>query len=143
VRSRAPTKTKCNRERPAPRKKVWQSLQASTNTPFEAQGLLSSTVIRGTPNTPKHGWQPPSAQAAETDGHDSGQGFVYSRDVISPRPSPTSGGNSSPRRILASPEGLLKQRAHPRLARSPAWAGFIVKQPWPNRLTNRPYRRRI
>jgi hypothetical protein len=35
------------------------------------------------------------------------------------------------------------RRAHPRLARSPARAGFIVKQPWPNRLTNRPYRRRI
>jgi hypothetical protein len=40
----------------SPRKKVRQSLQASTNTPFEAQGLLSSTIIRGTPNTPKHGW---------------------------------------------------------------------------------------
>ena len=47
------------------------------------------------------------------------------------------------RRIHASPEGLLKQRAHPRLAQSPARAGFVVKQPWPNRLTNRPYRRRI
>jgi hypothetical protein len=40
----------------SPRKKVRQSLQASTNTPFEARGLLSGTVIRGTPNTPKHGW---------------------------------------------------------------------------------------
>jgi hypothetical protein len=39
----------------SPRKKVRQSLQASTNTPFEARGLLSGTVIRGTPNTPKHG----------------------------------------------------------------------------------------
>jgi hypothetical protein len=39
----------------SPRKEVRQSLQASTNTPFEAQGLLSGTVIRGTPNTPKHG----------------------------------------------------------------------------------------
>jgi hypothetical protein len=37
----------------SPRKKVRQSLQASTNTPFEARGLLSGTVIRGTPNTPK------------------------------------------------------------------------------------------
>jgi hypothetical protein len=37
-------------------KKVRQSLQESTNTPFEARGLLSGTVIRGTPNTPKHGW---------------------------------------------------------------------------------------
>jgi hypothetical protein len=33
----------------SPRKKVRQSLQASTNTPFEARGLLSGTVIRGTP----------------------------------------------------------------------------------------------
>jgi hypothetical protein len=39
----------------SPRKKVWQSLQASTNTPFEARGLLSGTVIRGTSNTSKHG----------------------------------------------------------------------------------------
>jgi hypothetical protein len=38
------------------RKKVRQSLKASTNTPFEAWGILSGTVIRGTPNTPKHGW---------------------------------------------------------------------------------------
>jgi hypothetical protein len=35
---------------------VRQSLQASTNTPFEAQGLLSGTIIRGTPKTPKLGW---------------------------------------------------------------------------------------
>jgi hypothetical protein len=82
-------------------------------------------------------------QAAETDGRNSGQGSVYSRDAISPRLSPVSSRNSSPRRIHASPEGLLKQRAHPRLARSPARAGFVVKQPWPNRLTNRPCRRRI
>jgi hypothetical protein len=104
---------------------------------------VSGTEIRGTPNTPKHGWQPPSAQTTKADGRDSGQGFVYSRDAISPRPSPALGGNSSTRRIHALPEGLLKQRAHPRLARSPARACFVVKQPWPNRLTNRPYRRRI
>jgi hypothetical protein len=40
----------------SPHKKVRQSLQASTNTPFEARGLLSGTAIRGTPNTPKRGW---------------------------------------------------------------------------------------
>jgi hypothetical protein len=40
----------------SPCKKVRQSLQASTNTPFEARGLLSETIIRGTPNTPKLGW---------------------------------------------------------------------------------------
>jgi hypothetical protein len=33
----------------SPCKKVRQSLQASTNTPFEARGLLSGTIIRGTP----------------------------------------------------------------------------------------------
>jgi hypothetical protein len=143
VRSRAPTGTKYNRERPVPSQKVRRSLQASTNIPFEARGLLSGTVIRGTPNTPKHGWQPPSAQAAETDGHDSGQGFVYPRDAISSRPSPASGGNCSPGRSYVSPEGLLKQWTHPRHARGPTRAGFVEKQPWPNRLSNRPYRRRI
>jgi hypothetical protein len=58
-------------------------------------------------------------------------------------PEPGLGGNSSPGRIHASPEGLLRQWAHSRLARSPARAGFVVKQPWPNRLTNRPYRMHI
>jgi hypothetical protein len=33
----------------SPCKKVRQSLQASTNTPFEARGLLLGTIIRGTP----------------------------------------------------------------------------------------------
>jgi hypothetical protein len=51
-----PARTKYNRERPVPSPKMRQNLQASTNTPFEARGLLSGTVIRGTPNTPKHGW---------------------------------------------------------------------------------------
>ena len=37
-------------------KKCDESLQASANTPFEARGLLSGTIIRGTPNTPKLGW---------------------------------------------------------------------------------------
>jgi hypothetical protein len=32
---------------------------------------------------------------------------------------------------------------HPQHARGPARAGFIEKQPWPNCLSNRPYRRRI
>jgi hypothetical protein len=60
-----------------------------------------------------------------------------------PRPSPASGWSSSPRRVHASPEGRLRQRRPPRLSRSPAWVGFVVKQPWPDRLTNRPLRRRI
>jgi hypothetical protein len=29
--------------------------------PLPSIVYLSGTVIRGTPNTPKHGWQPPSA----------------------------------------------------------------------------------
>jgi hypothetical protein len=63
------------------------------------------------------------------------------RNLASPEPG--LGRNSSPGRIHASPEGLLRRWAHPRLARSTARAGFVVKQPWPNRLANRPYRRRI
>jgi hypothetical protein len=31
---------------------IQQNLQASTYTPFEARGLLSGTIIRGTPNAP-------------------------------------------------------------------------------------------
>jgi hypothetical protein len=33
-----------------------KSLQASANTPFEARGLLSGTIIRGTPKTPNLSW---------------------------------------------------------------------------------------
>jgi hypothetical protein len=57
VHSRAPTGTKCNRERPIPlQKKCDKSLQASINTPFEARGLLSGTIIRGTLKTPNLSW---------------------------------------------------------------------------------------
>jgi hypothetical protein len=58
-------------------------------------------------------------------------------------PSPASGWNSGPRRVHASPEALLRQQAPPRLSRGPARVVFVVKQPWPYRLTNRPLRRRI
>jgi hypothetical protein len=34
-------------------KKCDKSLQASVNTPFEARGLLSGTIIRGTLKAPK------------------------------------------------------------------------------------------
>jgi hypothetical protein len=71
----------------------------------------------------------------------SSQGLVY--QGTRPHPSPASGKDSSPGWIHASPEGLLRQRAHPRLARSPAWANFVVQRPRPNRLTHRPYRMRI
>ena len=99
----------------SPHQKRGKSLQASTITPFEARGLLSGAV---------------QAKTSSTRGTRS-------------HPSPASGWNSSPRRVHASPEGLLRQRAPPRLSRGPARVGFVVKQPWPYRLTNRPLRRRI
>jgi hypothetical protein len=57
--------------------KIRQNLQASAYTPFEARGLLSGTVIRGTPNTPKHGWKTSSEQTIKADTHGSSQGLVY------------------------------------------------------------------
>ena len=100
--------------------------------------VLSGTIIRGTPNAPNHGWLTPSDQQT---------GAVQAKTSSTRRtrsyPSPASGWNSGPRRIHASSEGLLRRQAPPRLSRGPARAGFVVKQPWPNRLTNRPLRRRI
>jgi hypothetical protein len=104
----------------------------------------SGTIIRGTPKTPKSQLVTPiSIKLQRPDGRDSGQGSVHSRDTISSRPSPALGRNSRPRQIHASPEGLLKQRTHLRLARGPARAGSTEKQPWPDRYANRPYRRSI
>jgi hypothetical protein len=40
----------------SPCKKCDKSLQVSTNTPFEARGLLSGTIIMGTPKTPNLSW---------------------------------------------------------------------------------------
>jgi hypothetical protein len=37
-------------------KKCDKSLQVSINTPFEAWGVLSGTIIRGTPKTPNLSW---------------------------------------------------------------------------------------
>jgi hypothetical protein len=51
-----PPEQNANEKGRSPCKKVRQSLQVSTNTPFEARGLLSGTIIRGTPKTPKLGW---------------------------------------------------------------------------------------
>jgi hypothetical protein len=127
----------------SPCKKVRQSLQASTITPFEARGLLSGTIIRNTPRLLNSAGNHYQHKLQKPDGCNSGQGSVHLRDTISPRPSPASGRNSRPRRIHVSPEGLLKQRVHLRLARGPARAGFAVKQPWPDRLANRPYRKSI
>jgi hypothetical protein len=38
---------------------------------------------------------------------------------------------------------LDESTPRPRLVRGPARAGFAVKQPWPDRLANRPYHRSI
>jgi hypothetical protein len=78
--------------------------------------MLSGTIIRGIPNTPKHGWKTSSKQTVKAGKHSSKLKPHLPRDVISSRPSPTSGKNSSPGRIHASPEGLLRQWAHPWLA---------------------------
>jgi hypothetical protein len=125
-------------------KKCNTSLQASTNTPFKARGLLSGTIIRGTPKTPKSQLvNPISTKLQRPDGRDSGQGSIHSRDTISPHPSPASGKGSRPRRIHVSPEDPLKQRTHLRSARGPARADFAEKQLWPDRHANRLYRRSI
>jgi hypothetical protein len=55
-------RNKIRPRRAGPLAKIRQNLQASTYTPFEARGLLSGTVIRGTPNAPKHGWKKSSEQ---------------------------------------------------------------------------------
>jgi hypothetical protein len=64
-----------------PLAKIRENLQASARTPFEARELLSGTVIRGTPNTPKHGQKTPAEQTIKTDGRVLSQGFVYPRDA--------------------------------------------------------------
>jgi hypothetical protein len=55
ARVHPPEQSKTKKGR-SPQQKCGKSLQASTNTPFEARGLLSGTIIRGTPNAPNHGW---------------------------------------------------------------------------------------
>jgi hypothetical protein len=99
---------------------------------------VSGTIIKDTPNAPNHGWLTPSDQQTGAV-----QAKISSARGTRSHPSPASGWNSSPRQGHASPEGLLRQRVPPRLSRGPARAGFVVKQPWPYRLTNRPLRRRI
>jgi hypothetical protein len=85
--------TKYNQERLVPLQKIWQNLQVSAYTPFEARGLLSGTVIRGTPNTPKHGWKTSSKQTIKTGKRGSKLKPRLPRDAISSRPSPASGKN--------------------------------------------------
>jgi hypothetical protein len=58
-------RTHLNKMQPSradPLAKIRQNLQASARTPFEARGLLSGTVIRGTPNTPKRDQKTSSEQ---------------------------------------------------------------------------------
>jgi hypothetical protein len=107
VRSRAPTRTWQKTEKGrSPHRKRSKSLQASAITPFEARGLLSGTIIRGTPNAPNHGWLTPSDQLTSAV-----QAKTSSIRRTRSYPSPASGWNSGPRRIHASPEGLLRQQA--------------------------------
>jgi hypothetical protein len=105
VCSRAPIRTKHNREGLVSLQKIRLNLQASVYTPFEARGLLSGTVIRGTPNTLKHSWKTSSRQTVKAGKHDAKLKPHLPRDAISSRPSPAAGKNRSPRRIHASPEG--------------------------------------
>jgi hypothetical protein len=122
VRSRAPIGTKYNRERLGPLQKIWQNLQTSAYTSFEARGLLSGTVIRGTSNAPKHGWKTSSEQTVKTDKYGSIQGLICQGtrshlararpqagtvvpDGFTPRPRASTGGG----RTLGSPEAKLGQ----------------------------------
>jgi hypothetical protein len=62
----------------------------------EAIIKVSGTVIRGTPNTPKHGWKTSSKQTVKTGKHSSKLKPHLPRDVISSCSSPTSGKNVVP-----------------------------------------------
>jgi hypothetical protein len=108
----------------------------------KASHHLSGTVIRGTPNTPKHGWKTSSKHTIKAGKHSSKLKPHLPRDTISSRPSPASGKNSSPGRIHASPEGLLRQRAHPGSPRLSSGklcrTATSAKSPY-----HRPYRMRI
>jgi hypothetical protein len=71
---------------------------------------VSGTVIRGTPNTLK--MRPEDifgANHKQLIKHGSSHGLVYQGTQPHPSPASASGGNSSPGRIHASPEGLLRQ----------------------------------
>jgi hypothetical protein len=94
-------------------KKCDKSLQASTNTPFEARGLLSGTIIRGTPKTPKSQLVTPiSTKVQRPDGRNSGQGSVHSRDTISPRPRPSSGRLRGEATLARSPRQPTGSQEH-------------------------------
>jgi hypothetical protein len=71
--------------------------------------LLSGTIIRGTPSTPKRGWRTSLKQTIKTGKHGSKLRPHLPRDAIPSHPSPASGKNSSPERIHGSPGGPLRQ----------------------------------
>jgi hypothetical protein len=85
--------------------------------PEQPGNHLSGTVIRGTPDTPKHGWKTSLKQTIKAGKNSSKLKLRLPRNAISSRPSPASGKNSSPEWIHASPEDPLRQQTHPRLTR--------------------------
>jgi hypothetical protein len=52
-------------------------------------------------------------------------------------------GTVVPDEVTSRPRASSGSGRIPQHARGPARAGFVEKQPWPNRLSNRPYCRRI
>ena len=111
-------------------KKCDESLQASANTPFEARGLLSGTIIRGTLKTPNSQLVTPiSIKLQRPDGcdlvRDHRIGPFEGLDHASPEPSPGQG-QPTPEdcrlargppfyggRISGSPEALASLRSNP------------------------------
>jgi hypothetical protein len=122
VRSRAPIGTKYDREGLIPLQKIRPNLQASTCTPFEARGLLSGTVIRGTPTLLNMAGKHLQNKPQKTDKHGSSQGLVYQGTqsrlararpragaVVPDRFTPRSRASSGSGRTLGSPEAQLGQ----------------------------------
>jgi hypothetical protein len=144
VRSRAPTETKYNRERLVPsQKKCGKASKRVPTLPLRLGGYcrvpklgVPPTLLNTAGNHPQH--EPQRLMGMVQVKASSTQGTRSRLARAQPR-----AGNCSPGRSYVSPEGLLRQWAYPRHARGPARAGFVEKQPWPNRLSNRPYRRRI
>jgi hypothetical protein len=104
---------------------------------------MSSTIIRGTPRLLNSAGNHHQRKLQRLMGAiqvkaPSTQGTRSRLARAQPRAGTVDPGGFTPR-----PRASSKQRAHPRLARGPARAGFTVKQPWPDRLANRPYRRSI
>jgi hypothetical protein len=131
-------------------KKCDKSLQASINTPFEARGLLSGTIIRGTLKNPNLSWKPPSAQSCKglmgaiksrigpLKGHDLaslepslGQGQPTPEDLRLARGSPpaTDTPLARPRPRLHQEATLAKPPCRPTVSQEP------LMQRWPDTLS--------